>query len=285
MAKRAQKSEAQLRGRLELTVTRARAEEVIEKQIEAGNDLLSKASDIHSADTYSDWREEQSRWRKFTAQALNAIYSNNEPVEEFNRGPGISFISMGERSIGERLSEDVSDLRREINTLRSLHERLEFVPAATNEPGRGGSDLEPVAPRDEAGIFVVHGHDGKMKEQVLRQLEAAGKYPVKVLHEQANQGKTLIEKFEQHASLSGFAVVLLTPDDVGGTMPAGNTIEVSSLNRRARQNVIFELGYFVGAFGRARVAVLYDEEVELPSDYQGIAYIPLGDETWRYSAA
>jgi predicted nucleotide-binding protein len=265
-----------------LTVTRARAEEVLEKQIEAGSDLLEKGNDVISQSTYSDWREEQSRWRKFTAQALRLIYSNNEPTEEFNRQSGIAFVPLGEQTVGEKLSEDIDDLRRDINTLRSLHERLEFVSAVSGNENAEISKAQPAAAAGETAIFVVHGHDEKIKEKVLRQLEAAGKYPVKVLHEQANQGKTLIEKFEQHASLSGFAVVLLTPDDVGGAVPSGKTVEGSNLRRRARQNVIFELGYFVGAFGRERVAVLHDEQVELPSDYQGIVYIPLSDETWRY---
>jgi predicted nucleotide-binding protein len=113
-------------------------------------------------------------------------------------------------------------------------------------------------------------------------MEAAGSYSIKVLHEQANRGLTIIEKFEKHASLSGFAVVLLTADDAGAAVPPGETIPVDGLRPRARQNVVFELGYFVGALGRSRVAVLYDETVELPSDYQGIAYISLADETWRF---
>jgi predicted nucleotide-binding protein len=268
------------RAKLELTVSRTRAEEVLEKQIEEGKVLLDQSRNVGDETQYDEWREAQTRWRKFSTQALKAIYSTDEPADEFDSHPGVAFISLGETSVAEKVADSVDDLRRYINTLRSLHERLEFVPTLVDRtPAQGNVENETAT---DVAIFVVHGHDARVKEQVVRQLEAAGDYPVKVLHEQANQGLTLIEKFEQHASLSSFAVVLLTPDDVGAAVRFGNSIEPDNLNRRARQNVIFELGYFVGAFGRARVAVLYDEGVELPSDYQGIVYISLSDETWRY---
>jgi predicted nucleotide-binding protein len=65
-----------------------------------------------------------------------------------------------------------------------------------------------------------------------------------ILHEQPDQGLTIIEKFETYASQVGFAVVLLTPDDLGGPASA------PAQSARARQNVIFELGYFVGKLAR-----------------------------------
>lgn len=158
----------------------------------------------------------------------------------------------------------------------------ERPPLEVEESNPSGS---PVAGADTAAaptVFLVHGHNAKVKEQVVRQLEKAGGYPVNILHEQPNRGLTIIEKFEQHASVSSFAIVLLTADDAGAPVAPGETNPLTDLRPRARQNVVFELGYFVGALGRSRVAVLYDETVELPSDYQGIAYISLADETWRY---
>lgn len=85
-----------------------------------------------------------------------------------------------------------------------------------------------------------------------------------ILHEQANKGRTIIEKFEQHAVPCAFAVVLLTPDDHGGAAKSN-----AELRSRARQNVILELGYFVGKLGRHKVAArersgpVHDEPVEL----------------------
>jgi predicted nucleotide-binding protein len=87
-----------------------------------------------------------------------------------------------------------------------------------------------------------------------------------ILHEQPNSGRTIIEKFEDYATRAGFAVVLLTGDDQGGSIGSGKT------EPRARQNVVFEMRFFIGALGRARVAVLYDKGVELPSDMSGVLY-------------
>lgn len=114
-------------------------------------------------------------------------------------------------------------------------------------------------------VFVVHGHDDDAKEKTARFLERLGLEPI-ILHEQPSSGRTIIEKFETYSGDVAFAVILLTPDDVGGTMP-------TDLNPRARQNVVLELGYFIGRLGRSRVCALHKGQTELPSDYQGVLYI------------
>ena len=98
-----------------------------------------------------------------------------------------------------------------------------------------------------------------------------------ILDEQANRGLTTIEKFESHSDV-GFAVVLLPPDDEGA-LQGGE----ESGRHRARQNVIFELGFFIGRLGRERVCALTKGSVmEIPSDYSGVVYIPLDDSgAWR----
>jgi len=83
---------------------------------------------------------------------------------------------------------------------------------------------------------------------VARFLLEVGLEPV-ILHEQANRGMTVVEKLQANANV-GFAVVLLTPDDEGKSSTEGQ------LKPRARQNVILELGYFVGLLGRDRVCAL-----------------------------
>lgn len=120
-------------------------------------------------------------------------------------------------------------------------------------------------------VFIVHGrHEGK-REAVARLLMQLDMEPI-ILHEQPSKGQTLIEKIE-HNSDVGFAVVLLTGDDIGCM-----TGETDNLKPRARQNVVFELGYFFGLLGRNRVCALYESGVELPSDIQGLVYIPLDDQ-------
>ncbi len=128
-------------------------------------------------------------------------------------------------------------------------------------------------------IFLVHGRDDGAKETVARFIERLGLYPI-ILHEQASIGKTVIEKLEANSAVS-FAVVILSPDDIGGM--AGKP---PKLDPRARQNVIFELGYFVGKLGRDKVCTLYKEGVQMPTDYEGVVYT-LFDQSgaWRTSLA
>ncbi|MYD50574.1 MAG: nucleotide-binding protein [Dehalococcoidia bacterium] len=124
-------------------------------------------------------------------------------------------------------------------------------------------------------IFVVHGRDDGAKETVARFLSKLGLEPI-ILHEQPNQGRTIIEKFEEYAQV-GFAIVLLTPDDTGAARD-----ECGAPQLRARQNVIFELGFFVGKLGRGNTCALLKADVEIPSDYDGVLYITMDDlETWK----
>jgi predicted nucleotide-binding protein len=127
-------------------------------------------------------------------------------------------------------------------------------------------------------VFVVHGHDGEARETVARYLHALGFDPV-ILHEQANQGRTVIEKIEAEKDVK-FAVVLLTPDDVG------RSVKEDELKPRARQNVLLELGYFIGYLGRANVCALKRGDVDIPSDFAGVVWEKMDDGGgWRLALA
>jgi len=115
-------------------------------------------------------------------------------------------------------------------------------------------------------IFIVHGHDNESKLELARILDKMGLETI-ILHEQPNQGKTIMEKFEEYSKDVNYAFVLLTPDDLGGT-------EKSDLKKRARQNVVLELGFFIAKLGRSRVCCLHKLEVELPTDYLGVIFLP-----------
>jgi len=119
-------------------------------------------------------------------------------------------------------------------------------------------------------IFIVHGHDDVARMETVGFVQAIGLDPV-VLEPLAGKGQTIIEKFEGSSNVA-YALVLLTPDDVGGT-----AVDPPELKLRARQNVIFELGFFIGRLGRERVTVLRKGEVEIPSNYKGVQYLPLDD--------
>lgn len=123
-------------------------------------------------------------------------------------------------------------------------------------------------------VFLIHGHDNGAKNEVARFLERL-ELDVVVLHEQPDQGRTIMEKFEQYTNVE-YVVALLTPDDVGRRRDSG------TLHTRARQNVIFELGFFTGHLGRHNVCALTKGDIEIPSDYSGVIYVRLdGDGAWK----
>lgn len=135
-------------------------------------------------------------------------------------------------------------------------------------------------------VFIVHGHDGHAQEMVARFVEKLELDAV-ILHEQPSEGSTIIEKIEQNSDVS-FALVLLTPDDVGAAREDVEMITQGAsdlLKNRARQNVVLELGYFMGKLGRKKICALY-AGVELPSDIQGLVYISLDEAgAWRLALA
>lgn len=113
-------------------------------------------------------------------------------------------------------------------------------------------------------VFVVHGHDEALKQEVARIVEKQGLEAI-ILSEQANQGKTIIEKIEENADVDA-AICLFTADDYGRAKDA------TSENLRARQNVVFEAGYFMGKLGRGNVILIASPDIEIPSDLQGVVY-------------
>lgn len=129
-----------------------------------------------------------------------------------------------------------------------------------------GLTVDAVLPR----AFIVHGHDDLAVAELKDYLQNALRWeqPV-VLREQPNRGRTIIEKFEELSTRIDCVFVLLTPDD------AGVNLSTDDERRRARQNVIFELGYFYAKLGRrsGRVIALRKGPMELPSDIQGIVWI------------
>lgn len=127
-------------------------------------------------------------------------------------------------------------------------------------------------------VFVVHGHDELAKQEVARFLERVGLEAI-ILHEQVSQGRTIIEKLEQFADVS-FAVVLLTPDDKGAGKDAKEFV------LRARQNVVLELGYFLGRLGRDRVCAIKKSSVEVPGDFDGVVYTDMDERgAWKLELA
>lgn len=194
----------------------------------------------------------------FDTLPLSIIPGHGYSLHEIREGnaEGISSCILGLRTLRELLEERIADSK---------------------------VDATPAPPAGKAAhsrrVFVVHGHDSAAKEAVARFLSKLELEPV-VLHEQANAGRTIIEKFEAHSDVA-FAVVLLTPDDIG--YPASDP---TAAKPRARQNVIMELGFFIAALSRSRVCALYVSGVEVPSDFSGVLYHELdASGAWKFMLA
>jgi predicted nucleotide-binding protein len=197
-------------------------------------------------------------WDEYNEQLLRSRFSTEKVANSYR----LFGFGGGPDGVQEKFAWLERDINRQLRKLGSIRQQLALYKSVEISAIQDGS----VSPHLGDKIFIVHGHDGDTKLQVAEFLESiTGERPV-ILHEQADSGRTVIEKFEAHASEAGFAIILLTADDLGKAKGSGE------LNPRARQNVVLEFGYFMGKLGRGRVAALYEAGVELPSDVSGVLY-------------
>ena len=257
-----------------LLVSKKEAYQRIQKQIEEGQQLHDRQ--IYSDDELLyDAMLEADNWSDYNTDLLLRLFGESKLTERYiNRAYNQYSYNFTDYEI-KNLEYEVKEHKRSIvitiNSLKGIQKRLELYAelldvqvASANEETSGNS-----ACTFGDKVFIVHGHDDGTKETVARFVEHLGIAAI-ILHEQANRGQTIPEKFEEHAAEAGFAIILLTPDDVGAPKD-----QEDNLKPRARQNVLVELGYFWRGLGRERVCVLHKEEVELPSDMQGILYVPM----------
>ncbi|WP_273789322.1 TIR domain-containing protein [Bartonella sp. ML70XJBT] len=124
-------------------------------------------------------------------------------------------------------------------------------------------------------IFIVHGHDHgsltKLENTLLRL-----RLDPYILQNTSGIGLTIIETLKKEICKDsiGFSIVLLTPDDIGYARSDGET----KAQFRARQNVIFEMGMLTAVLPLERIAILYKEGVELPSDVNGVYYLSFKED-------
>ena len=136
------------------------------------------------------------------------------------------------------------------------------------EPARVSPRRQRAQDSEEIDIFIVHGHDDRMRLEIKRFVEALRLKAV-VLQDAPDRGLTILEKLELYAGQAKFAIILLSPDDEGYSKREGK----DAVKMRARQNVILELGMMIGKLGRPHVAVLASGVLEKPSDIDGLVYI------------
>jgi predicted nucleotide-binding protein len=245
----------------------------LDARIAMGHVLEERAADVGSDDDLAAARADYYIWDEYNRTLLEQRFSTDRIARDY---AWWGMMSMGPQTPSEELLELRNDITRKIRRLTAVREQVPLFP-------------EPEAPRASVAadgaeaarttIFIVHGRDDATKLAVHGFLRAVTSLEPVILHEQASSGRTIIEKFEDHAADAAFAVILLTADDEGG-------LSGGEHQPRARQNVIFEFGFFVAALGRHRVAILYEHGVERPSDIDGVAYISLDAAgAWKVALA
>lgn len=231
--------------------------------------------------------QEVDSMRETTGMAINVVYYIPKDVQKCKK-----LINKWQLTSKEILIGAFGESHRHVSTFEStwtnkntgFNYKREFI----SEVNEGLSVLESISETlnlrldvdkskntilSSKKVFIVHGHAEAVNQEVARTIEKLGLEAI-ILREQANTGQTIIEKFESYANKVRFAVILLTADD---QTPNENVF-------RARQNVIFEMGYFMGALGRHNVMCLLQDKVEKPGDIDGVVYTPIDKNgIWKYS--
>ena len=260
----------------QLKVARYVADQKIEERLSLGRTLQGKSAGIGSPDAYEAYSNECDSWNEYNSSLLKTLFTGTEISEEYEGIVGRSF------SMRPTFAERISYVRRELDEQMRRMDSIRSRLGLFEEPAAVAVLLpaKMAGPKESSrSVFIVHVHDGASKEAVARFLSQLDLNPI-ILHEQPNGGKTVIEKFEANADVS-FAVVIMTPDDEANAVSAPETKE-----RRARQNVVLELGYFIGRLSRKHVAALKETSVQVPSDISGVVYIDLdAGGAWKLSLA
>jgi hypothetical protein len=121
-------------------------------------------------------------------------------------------------------------------------------------------DGEEVKERPER-IFISHGRSHEWYK-VQAYVERDIKLPTLELAQEANLGRTVFQKLIEESDKCRYAVIVMTGDDELGDQ------------KRARENVMHEIGFFQGKYGAHNVCLLYEEGTSIPTNIHGLVYSP-----------
>lgn len=265
-----------------LIISKEEIQRKIQDRITIGKDLLSlsvkgnngpnpyRKEVVYDEKEQSEFFSSYRKWDNFNTELLKQSFNHKE--NEYKKEYEDSQYMGSMFGSNDLISDQKKTIQKKIDFLESFIERLEIIPTVENETKSIRPSLKVVSTKK---VFIVHGHNELIKQMTARTLSQLGLDPI-ILHEQPDGGKTIIEKFEKNSSNIGFAIILLTNDDEGKANSA------DSYKPRARQNVIFEMGYFIGKLGRERVLLLLEQGVEKPGDLDGIVYTQIDtNEGWK----
>ncbi len=265
----------------ELVIPREQFKLVLEERVKIGKEILDEK--IQDQKSFDENIQKYYLWNDYNSEYLKQSFNNeyNEYKSSYDTCAdwvGFRGLILRPETPQEKLGDHKMTVEKKLENLNKLISKTDLLKSAVKSTIDSHENMTQESPKMSNEIFIVHGHDERLKVEVARTLEKLGLIPI-ILSEQANQGQTVIEKFEFHADV-GFAVILLTGDDFG-------KLKTDTEDKyRARQNVILEMGYFIGKLGRRNVFPLYESGVELPSDLHGILYVPIdASGGWKFKLA
>lgn len=262
----------------------------LKSQIAKGSNLLSREVSedsttlMHSRtiikikeyneDEKKSFLADYKKWDSYNSELISRSFDDNDSPQSYYSVYGRTGDPT--RLFGEDIIKEAKQqINEKVVYLESVMGQLSLIPqVGINDNHNKGvkADME------NKDVFIVHGHDGGLKNEVARFITDMGYNPI-ILHEQPNRGKTIIEKIETFSNVC-YAIILYTPCDKGASR------NNQDLLPRARQNVVFEHGYLIGKLGRERVCALIKEEVERPGDVDGIVYVTYDDRgAWKKDIA
>jgi predicted nucleotide-binding protein len=256
-----------------LIVKKESFKDKLNERIEIGKKILNQP--ITNEIQYEELKTDFYKWDNYNSEYLKHAFNNNKDSEYKVTYDDVNCYNYtySRNTLQEKHQALQKDIRNKINNLETLVNKIDLLKSEVPEQLtiRNSVSLS----ENNNDIFIVHGHNTGLIDSIARVIKNLDLNPI-ILYEQPNNGDTIIEKFEKHSEV-GFAIIIMTGDDEGKAKTE------TDLKNRARQNVILELGYFIGKLGRKRVLSLYSEDVELPSDIHGLLYTQIDKAgNWKY---
>jgi len=248
-------------------------EKELKERIELGQEMIGR--EIKRTDELDTLENDYINWNDFNIELLKWAFSDsdNQYGYKYSKLNGaVGFMDAMRRVDTSHPAYKLKIAKEKVQNSTSYLERL--VNKLPLLPTSDKIEKFQTSERNFTNVgFIVHGHNDTLKLEVARFLENDLSKRESVLHEQPSQGKTVIEKFENYSNVD-FAIALWTNDDLGKVKNGADLLP------RARQNVIFETGFFIGKIGRGNVIILHENGIEIPSDYSGVVYVAI-EGNWK----
>jgi len=246
-------------------------------------DLIERAERLHSSGitepAFKSWRNDSIRFleKVFGEESNEAVTFEN--IEFYNSYLTYDLLSGGwkENILKEKDTFD-KGLRNAIFYLKNYETEIIHDVDISERAGAGARQKGSSKGDNRKNIFIVHGRNDSVKDKVANFISKLGIEPI-ILNEQINRGQTLLEKFEEYSDVK-VAIIIFTNEDIG------DYNDNSEYEKRARQNMIFEAGYFLGKLGKKNTIVIAEQGVMMPSVLEGYTYFQMDqEETWKVDIA